>query len=59
MNRRLDNAEVDDLLLMASQALESAIEKAQPETSKDRFLSSESSIIYVELIALSILFCML
>ena len=43
VNRRLDDAEVDDLLLMASQALESATEKAQPGTSKDRFSSPVSS----------------
>ena len=59
MNHHLDNAEVDDLLLMASQALESATKKAHPETSKDRFSSPESSIIYVELITLCIPFCML
>ena len=43
MNRRLDDAEVDELLLMASQALESATEKAQSGTSKDRFSSPVSS----------------
>ena len=38
-NRSLDDAEVDELLLMASQALESATEKAQTGASKDRFSS--------------------
>jgi len=42
-NRSLDDAEVDELLLMASQALESATEKAQTGTSKDRFSSLVSS----------------
>ena len=42
-NRSLDDAEVDELLLMASQALESATEKAQTGTSKDRFSSLASS----------------
>ena len=40
MNRHLDDAEVDELLLMASQELESATEKAQPGTSKDHFSST-------------------
>ena len=43
MNRRLDDAELDELLLMASQALESAMEEAQPGTSKDCFSSPVSS----------------
>ena len=47
-NRRLDDAEVDELLLMASQALESATEKVPPDdprpgTDKDRFSSPVSS----------------
>ena len=43
MNCCLDDAEVDELLLMASQALESATEKAQPGTSMDHFSSPVSS----------------
>ena len=42
-NRSLDDAEVDELLLVASQALKSATEKAQTGTSKDRFSSLVSS----------------
>ena len=45
MNRCLDDAEVDELLLMASQELESATEKAQPGTSKDRFSSPVMSAV--------------
>ena len=43
VNHHLDNAEVDELLLMASQDLESATEKAQSGTSKDHFSSPVSS----------------
>ena len=43
VNRCLDDAEVDELLLMANQDLKSATEKAQSGTSKDRFLSPVSS----------------